>query len=56
MFPENRSRVGSNLFGAYTKFHLASALKHFENLKVKKSLVNFVYSITKYVIGSLASV
>jgi hypothetical protein len=56
MFPETLSRVGSHLFGAYKKFNLACALKHFENLNVKKSLVNFVYSNTKYIFGSLASV
>jgi len=38
------------------KFHLACVLNHYENLRVKKALVNFVYSITKYIIGSPDSV
>ena len=55
LFPENRSRLGSNVGGVIT-FHLKYAPKHYENLRVKKTLLNFVYAVTNYIIGSLDSV
>jgi len=44
------------MFEGVHEIFLACVLNHYENLRVKKALVNFVYSITKYIIGSLNNV